>query len=137
MPIACGHCGGAHASIEEVRACAVGPSRASGPAAGVSGAGAAAATGRSVVVAPGAAAPPDWASADRVRVDSLDDDGTLAQLEAAWRERTPLVIELTSGLGLDDPATPPLEHVDADASPAWTLGPWFALRGDRWHHAVW
>ncbi|MEJ7846347.1 MAG: ATP-dependent DNA helicase UvrD2, partial [Acidimicrobiales bacterium] len=93
--------------------------------------------GRSLVVGPGGAVPAPWSACERVGVTDLGDAGTLTRLEAAWRDRTPLVIELTSDLGLDDAEHPPADVVDLDRTPVATLGPWFSPLLDRWHHALW
>jgi DNA helicase-2/ATP-dependent DNA helicase PcrA len=63
------------------------------------------------------------------------DRGVADVLSDAWLERTPLVIELTPGLGLDDPDRPPAESITG-------LDPWqwdveLDLVGDRLHHALW
>lgn len=90
--------------------------------------------GRSVVVGPGAAAPPDWAGCDREVVSSVDPD--LAEtLHRAWRRREPLVIELHPGLGLDDPAVPPPDVVRDHQPWEWPVD--LDLPAERLHHGVW
>lgn len=122
------------------------PRRAGPPAAPVrrgplpsvaGGAGAVEVLGRSLVVRPNAAVGEAWADCERLAVTDLGDTGTLARLETAWRDRTPLVVELTPDLGLDDAEHPPADVVDLDRTPVATLGPWFSPLQDRWHHALW
>lgn len=91
-------------------------------------------SGRSVVVAPGAAAPDEWRDCERVRVDAVEPE-IADRLSAAWRDREPLTIELVAGLGLDDPAAPPDERV-VGRQP-WELDVDLDLVGERLHHAVW
>jgi DNA helicase-2/ATP-dependent DNA helicase PcrA len=90
--------------------------------------------GRSVVVGPGQPAPPAWKGCERVPVVKAD-VATADAVGGAWRERKPLVIELTPGLGLDHPDEPPAESIAR-------LQPWewdfdLDLIGERLHHAVW
>jgi DNA helicase-2/ATP-dependent DNA helicase PcrA len=90
--------------------------------------------GRSVVVRPGQPAPPAWEECERRAVTAVD-GGTAEELHRAWRERRPLVIELSPGLGLDDPSSPPPEAVTG-------LQPWewpveLDLPAERLHHGVW
>jgi DNA helicase-2/ATP-dependent DNA helicase PcrA len=92
------------------------------------------ALGRSVVVGPGDAAPGEWASCERIRVGAVDRE-TADELGAAWRERRSVTIELTPGLGLDDPEMPPAEAV-TDRQP-WEWSADLDLVAERLHHAVW
>jgi len=92
------------------------------------------ALGRSVVVGPGDAAPGPWSSCARVRVAAVD-AATADELGSAWRERRPVVIELTPGLGLDDPEAPPDEVVTGRQPWEWAVD--LDLVGERLHHAVW
>ncbi|HVC24847.1 MAG TPA: ATP-dependent DNA helicase UvrD2 [Acidimicrobiales bacterium] len=93
-----------------------------------------AATGRSVVVGPGAGAPGPWSGCERVRVTGVD-RGAADELGAAWRERRPVVVELSPGIGLDDPSRPPEESVAGLEPWEWTVS--LDLVGERLHHGVW
>lgn len=90
--------------------------------------------GRSVVVGVGDSSPSDWSSCERIRVASVHrviaDD-----LSAAWRERRSVIIELTPGLGLDDPEVPPAEVITGRQPWEWSVE--LDLVGERLHHAVW
>ena len=103
--VACIYCGGHHARATDVRACwgrtqradasvppPPTPLQASGT---VSGSGMRPVLGRSVVVAAGQAPPDAWAGCDRA-------DGGLDDLEAAWRDRRPVMIEATGEVGGDE-----------------------------------
>ena len=57
------------------------------------------------------------------------------ELGAAWRERRSLVIELSPGIGLDDPASPPAEVITGRQPWEWPVD--LDLVGERLHHAVW
>jgi DNA helicase-2/ATP-dependent DNA helicase PcrA len=92
------------------------------------------ALGRSVVVGPGEATPDPWRSCARVPVAAVDRE-TADALGAAWRERRPVVVELTPGLGLDDPGVPPAEAVTGRQPWEWDVD--LDLVGERLHHAVW
>ena len=92
-------------------------------------------TGRSVVVAPGQAAPSPWAGCDRVRVDEVS-PALAAELLDAWRTRRASVIELTPGLGLDDPAAPRPVTGPFDDQP-WEWAVDLRLVDDELHHAIW
>ena len=59
--------------------------------------------GRSVVVAPGRQPPPEWEDCRRA-------EGSTEELEQAWRDRTPLVIEVGDAPGDGEVA------VDGEAS---------------------
>jgi DNA helicase-2/ATP-dependent DNA helicase PcrA len=63
------------------------------------------------------------------------DGATADELGACWRDRRSLVIELTPGLGLDDPEVPPAETVTG--CQPWEWGVDLDLVGERLHHAVW
>lgn len=91
-------------------------------------------TGRSVVVRPGQTSPPAWAGCERVSV-SVVDSGTADRLLDAWRTRTPIVIELGPGLGLDDPTHPPPEVVTESRPWEWT--PNLRLVGEELHFGAW
>ena len=90
--------------------------------------------GRSVVVGPGDTPPGSWMNCPRVRVTGVD-RATADELGAAWRERRSVVIELTSGLGLDDPELPPAESVTGLQPWEWAVD--LDLVGERLHHAIW
>jgi len=92
------------------------------------------ALGRSVVVAPSQDAPEEWSGCARVRVRGVD-AATADDLGAAWRERRALVVELSPGLGLDDPEVPPAEAVTGRQPWEWPVG--LDLVGERLHHALW
>ena len=92
------------------------------------------ALGRSVVVGPGDTTPGEWSSCERVRVTTVD-RATADELGAAWRERRSVTIELTPGLGLDDPEVPPAEAVTGRQPWEWPVD--LDLVGERLHHAVW
>lgn len=80
--------------------------------------------GRSVLVRPGQGAPDAWAGCTRV-VAGLD---TLDTLEAARRDRRPLVVEVPDGaLDVDD---------ETEARPVWALDPSFSFPGERLAHAA-
>jgi DNA helicase II / ATP-dependent DNA helicase PcrA len=70
-------------------------------------------------VAPGQAPPAAWAGCERAG-DGLD------ELERAWRERTPLVIEVAE--------EPP--HDEVERRPVWSMSPLFAFPGERRSHAT-
>ena len=92
------------------------------------------ALGRSVVVGLGDAAPGEWSSCERIRVAAVK--GEIAdELGAAWRERRSVTIELTPGLGLDDPEVPPAEAI-TDRQP-WEWSADLDLVADRLHHGLW
>jgi DNA helicase-2/ATP-dependent DNA helicase PcrA len=90
--------------------------------------------GRCVVVGPGDPVPALWEGVARVGVDRLD-AATADRLGAAWRGRQASVIELTPGLGLDDPTTPP--PVAVSGSQPWEWAVDVDLVGERLHHALW
>jgi len=92
-------------------------------------------TGRSVVVAPGARPPSAWDGCERVSVTTVSVE-TADLLLDAWRARRPLVIELTPGLGLDDPEKPPAVSGPAGADP-WEWPVDLRIVEDDLHHAVW
>ncbi|HET9060818.1 MAG TPA: ATP-dependent DNA helicase UvrD2 [Acidimicrobiales bacterium] len=90
--------------------------------------------GRSVVVAPGQAAPELWGGCKRVQVATTDVT-TADLLCAAWRAREPLVIELAPGTGLEDCRRPPDEAITGLQPWEWEVG--IDLLGERLHHALW
>ena len=155
--IGCGHCGGQHATVAEVRACSTGapatPAPADAPplpepdaaprarravataptvtpvplAADWDRLAGPEALGRSVVVRPGDPAPAAWESAPRVVVSDLDDPLAIDDLRAARAERRRLVIELGVELPGDDPV------LDIDY---WHLSPEADLEGEVLRHLV-
>ncbi len=92
------------------------------------------ALGRSVVVGVGDAAPNEWSSCERIRVTAVN-QATADELGAAWRERRSVTIELTPGLGLDDPEVAPAEVVTGRQPWEWPID--LDLVGERLHHAMW
>ena len=92
------------------------------------------ALGRSVVVGLGDAAPREWSDRERIRVAEVNQQ-IADELGAAWRERRSVTIELTPGLGLDDPEVPPAEAI-TDRQP-WEWSADLDLVAERLHHAVW
>jgi DNA helicase-2/ATP-dependent DNA helicase PcrA len=92
------------------------------------------ALGRSVVVGLGDAAPSEWSTCERIRVARVNRE-IADELEAAWRERRSVTIELTPGLGLDDPEVPPAETI-TDRQP-WEWSADLDLVSERLHHSVW
>ena len=92
------------------------------------------ALGRSVVVGPGGRAPDGWSSCPRIPVTAVD-PATADALGAAWRDRRSVIVELTPGLGLDDPDVPPAEAVTGRQPWEWAVD--LDLVGERIHHAVW
>ena len=75
--------------------------------------------GRSVIVRPGQTPPAAWERCERA-------GGSVEELEAAWRERRPLVIEAAA-----DPA-----EDEVNQRPVWSLSPSFAFPGERMAHAM-
>ncbi len=75
--------------------------------------------GRSVVVRPGQVPPSPWERCDRAG-DAVE------ELEQAWLERTPLVIQVD-----DEPIDDEVE-----LRPVWSLSPSFAFPGERRAHAT-
>ena len=92
------------------------------------------ALGRSVVVRPGAPAPGPWERCPRVVVAAID-TAVADELHRAWRERRAVVVELSPGLGLDDPEVPPDDAVTGRQPWQWTVD--LDLVGERLHHALW
>lgn len=89
--------------------------------------------GRAVIVGAGAAAPPAWASAKRVRVDEAalaDPSVVVAALHDAWSTRTPIVIELTVDASR-------FRVPEGFTEPVWRLGAGFEPWADRLHFLVW
>ena len=78
--------------------------------------------------------PGEWSSCERIRVAAVD-QATADELGAAWRERRSVTVELTPGLGLDDPEVPPTETVTGHQPWEWPID--LDLVGERLHHAVW
>ena len=126
--VACIYCGGRHARVVDVRACwersqqgdvpdASPPPVAQGE--GAVGAGWGPLLGRSVVVRPGQAPPDAWSGCDRAAPD-------VDELEEAWRQRRPLVIEV--------PVEPPGDEIER--RPVLSLPPSFAFAGERLAHAT-
>lgn len=120
------YCGGRHDRAAEVRACwerfqQPGSAPLSGPSGAVAEERASARPllGRSVVVEPGQVPPAEWARCERAR-------GGIDELESAWRERTPLVIEAGDEIRLDE----------IEQRPVWSLSPLFAFPGERRAHAT-
>ncbi|MDA8033690.1 MAG: ATP-dependent DNA helicase UvrD2 [Actinomycetota bacterium] len=83
--------------------------------------------GRSVLVAPGAPAPAGWERCDRLGADASLDD-----LEAAWRDRRPVVVELDPDVSADGPTG----DGEVEGRPVWSLDPGFAFPGERRRHAL-
>ncbi|HYF45112.1 MAG TPA: ATP-dependent helicase, partial [Acidimicrobiales bacterium] len=145
MSIACGHCGGRHPTVAEVRACS-----ADAPATEVEPAGRPLATtvaevpavagdlavlagpdelGRALVVGPGGPSPEPWTDAPRLTVDdSTVADEAVAQLTGWWTSRRRFVVEL----GLDLPDRP----VETEEAEPWSLEADFSFDLDRLTHLV-
>jgi len=146
--IACGHCGGRHATVAEVRGCSADPSSVDAPSffddtpstparrnaptvvpvslapswphlAGP------AALGRNLVVEPGQDIPAPWAGAPRIAVDDSPDG--LLKLREARRRRERVVIELRVAIPAPDPV------LDVDY---WHLAPDTDLEGETLRHLV-
>ena len=154
--IRCGHCGGLHASVREVRSC-------SGPTVEAAGAVVASVSrgersdpvapvrsalvlaghhgnvagpeelGRNLVVRAGASSvPAAWAAAPRIVIDAAvlnDPASTLAALRARWLARQRTVIELATTF--DEPP------VATEHRPLWKISPTFAFELDELWHLVW
>jgi DNA helicase II / ATP-dependent DNA helicase PcrA len=89
--------------------------------------------GRSVVVAPGAAAPAAWAACPRIAVGSAelaDPVATVGVLHDAWLARRPVVVEL----GADPDA---LREPERHDGPVHGLLPGFTFWRERLHFLVW
>jgi DNA helicase II / ATP-dependent DNA helicase PcrA len=127
--VPCVYCGARHSRAAEVRACWAGslqvdvssvptptPAEA-GPHVGSMGP----VLGRSVVVVPGQAPPVAWEQCERA-------GGGIEELEQAWRERVPLVIETADDFD-DEPA-------EVERAAVWSLSPSFAFPGERLAHAT-
>ena len=127
--VQCTYCAGHHDRAADVRACWERSTRPAEPSIPRTGPAAVDASipiqptgtllGRSVVVAPGQAPPGEWAKCERA-------GGEIDELERAWRERTPLVIEVSE--------EPPDDEIER--SPVWSLTPQFAFPGERRAHAT-
>ena len=92
------------------------------------------ALGRSVVVGLGDPPPREWSRCERIRVERVSPE-IADELGVAWRERRSVTIELTTGLGLDDPEVPPAEAITDRQPWEWTTA--LDLVAERLHHAVW
>src|SRR5439155_24730048 len=86
-----------------------------------------AALGRGLVVAPGAAVPPEWEGVARLRVDGVE---AAAELHGAWAGRNPVVVELGIDAG-------ELKAAETETRPPYELGPGFELGRERLHFLVW
>ena len=147
--IACGHCGGKHSNVGEVRNCSLDAST------GEADAGTAAPTeraapppeskaersvalrpdwwrlagpealGRNLVVAPGQTVPEPWADCERIVIDG--GPGEIERLQSLCKTRTRAVFELRTDLGDD----PPVLEV-----PYWQLSPNTDLDGESLQHLV-
>ena len=84
--------------------------------------------GRSVLVSPGQAAPAPWSGCRRVPLGPEMDPAAIQELETAFLERRPLVIEIPSGWSL------PVN--ETESSPVWSLAPGFSFPGERLRHAA-
>lgn len=146
--INCGHCGGAHATVAEVRACAGAPAAASDPAPADRAApstaplavvgtpltpdwdrlGGPAALARNIVVGPDDPIPEPWVDAEVVEIEtSAPHDDALGRLVQHRLARRRVVIRLAGELPAADPTLP----VDY-----WHLAPDTDLPGDRLRHLV-
>ncbi len=86
--------------------------------------------GRSVVVAPGRQPPPEWEGCRRA-------EGSTEELEQAWRDRTPLVIEVGDGPGGGEMAAGEMAAGgEVEKAPVWSLAPSFTFPGERRAHAI-
>jgi len=127
--VPCVYCGARHHRAADVRTCwerstppGAPPTARPGPVdagGGPPGGSTGPVLGRSVVVAPGQAPPAAWERCARA-------SGGIDELEQAWRERTPLVIEAGD--------EPPDDEVER--RPVWSLSPSFAFAGERRAHAT-
>ena len=127
--VPCVYCGARHARAAEVRSCwersvrgvdtsATRPGR-TGLDAGASNVAMGPVLGRSVVVSPGQEPPAAWERCERA-------GGSIDELEQAWRERAPLVIQAG-----DEPTDDEVER-----GPVWSLSPSFMFPGERCAHAT-
>ena len=141
--IACGHCGGRHATVAEVRGCSVEPGaalvvdapaavpRARQPARDIALAAdwahlaGPAELARNLLVLPGQEAPAPWSDAPRIAVD--DSPEGLSKLRDARHLRQRVVIELA----VDLPAPDPVLAIDY-----WHLAPDTDLEGEAIRHLV-
>lgn len=142
--ISCGHCGGRHPTVAEVRGCSGAPADTPPPAQVGPGAAPApvvtsvaldvdwarlagpVALGRNLVITPGQAVPEPWALAPRVVVEH-DTPDTVAELRTHRLARQSIVIELRGEL---PPADPTLT-IDY-----WHLAPDTDLEGEALRHLV-
>jgi DNA helicase II / ATP-dependent DNA helicase PcrA len=125
--VPCAYCGERHVRAADVRLCwetsisdrsSAAPNRAD-PEVGAASAALGPILGRSAVVAPGQEPPAPWERCER-------SSGAIEELEEAWLERTPLVIQ-AGDEPLDD---------EVELRPAWSLSPSFAFPGERRAHAT-
>ena len=126
--VSCVYCGARHTQAAEVRSCwersiqdsssAAKPDRV-GAHDAASSAPPGPVLGRSVVVTPGQEPPAPWERCERA-------SGAIEELEQAWLERTPLVIQAG-----DEPS-----DVEVELRPAWSLSPSFAFPGERRAHVT-
>lgn len=79
---------------------------------------------------PGAAVPPEWSDAPRIRVDAGWSRGTVDTLHSHWIERRPVVIELA----LDKTE---MKVPEQNSAQPWTLGPGFEFERERLHFLTW
>ena len=119
--IACTYCGGWHESAAQVRQCWAALERTDDP-----GAPWQLALGRSVLVSPGQAPPPAWRGCERAGTGTSTED-----LEQAWRQRVPLVVEVEEPGGGTRPAADEVER-----RPVWSLAPSFSFPLERRQHAL-
>jgi DNA helicase-2/ATP-dependent DNA helicase PcrA len=82
------------------------------------------------VVTPGGRPPPEWEGCRRA-------EGSTEELEQAWRDRTPLVIEVGDGAEGDEGAAgAETSGTEVEKAPVWSLGPSFSFLGERRAHAT-
>jgi ATP-dependent DNA helicase UvrD/PcrA len=152
--ISCGHCGGRHSTVAEVRGCVGNAPTPSSPSPGPTTTASTStaptttrprasriepvvlapdwahlagpsALARNVIVSPGRTPPPPWAEATRIVVDGSPD--ALIKLRQARHQRTRLVIELA----VEPPPPEPVLSVDY-----WHLAPDIELEGEALRHLV-
>ena len=84
--------------------------------------------GRSVLVAPGQAAPEPWGDCPRVRVRTSSPEAAAGRrLRTAWHSRERLVIEVEGPLPPPEPTS---------SLPWWDLSPGRTLPDEVWHHLL-
>ena len=139
--IACGHCGGKHSDVGEVRACsfngaAVPTERATPPLGSKAEEPVALrpdwqrlagheALGRNLVVKPGQTVPEPWADCERIVIDGQP--GEIDRLRSLRMTRTRAVFELRADLDVE----PPVLDV-----PYWQLSPNTDLEGESLQHLL-